>query len=142
LEKYNIQSKLQPGEYLHGEVYGSGVQKNYHYDCSEGERRLCIFDVRVTDPVTGVQRYLDPDERFHWLGTRGLGSLGVPNLYWGEWRGVDHAKTLTIGNSVMAPGQKVMEGVVIRNVDYSDGRKILKLISEDYLADSTNTDHH
>jgi RNA ligase (TIGR02306 family) len=142
LEKYGIESKLQPGEYLHGEVYGSGVQKNYDYGCAEGERKLCVFDIRVTDKSTGVQRYLDPNERYLWLASRGLADLAVPVLYEGSWKSIDHAKALTVGNSVMVPAQKVMEGVVIRNTDYSEGRKILKLISEEYLADKTNTDFH
>ncbi len=49
---------------------------------------------------------------------------------------------MTFGASLLCPEQPVREGIVVRSVDHSNGRRILKWISEDYLDDKSNTDFH
>jgi hypothetical protein len=68
----------------------------------------------------------------------------VPILYEGEFD-YEQAKALTIGDSVLCPSQKVREGIVIKPEVESNhpnvGRKILKLISDQYLL-GKNSDFH
>jgi len=75
-----------------------------------------------------------------WAVDRGLPS--VPELYRGKWN-YELAKAMTLGDSVMEPKQKVREGVVVKSMKEevgACGRKCLKLISEVYLDDKSNSD--
>jgi hypothetical protein len=68
----------------------------------------------------------------------------VPTLYIGVYD-ANYIKTLTEGPSVLEPSQTVIEGVVVRPKEEQQsfiGRKILKYISETYLLDKNNTEHH
>jgi len=135
-EKYSIKDKLKPGETVFGEVYGAKIQKGYMYDCGEGERQLVIFDVHRNG------RWLDPLELQRWCEDRGLNS--VPVIYIGPFS-QSALKAATEGASVMAPSQKVREGVVVRSLQENAvehfGRKMLKSINPQYLLDD-NTDFH
>lgn len=126
---------FKPGEVLYGEIYGSGIQKDYAYGCAEGEQRLAVFDL-VIDGV-----YQDHDTVASWCRDKGL--LMVPELYRGVWDEAV-ARSLTKGPSVLAPSQKVREGNVIRTLTEQKcflGRKMLKLVSDEYLL-GDQTDHH
>lgn len=131
-----LRESLRPGQVVYGEIYGSGVQKNYEYGCKEGQRKLVIFDLMVDG------EYIDTDQLQDWCDV--LGYDMVPVLYRGPFSAAK-AKELTLGNSVMVPTQKVREGVVIKPVHETKchmGRKVLKLISDAYLLDDDNTDFH
>lgn len=69
----------------------------------------------------------------------------VPELYRGPFIGLEFVKGFTKGNSVFVPSQKVREGVVVKSLttydEYGQNRA-LKVISEDYLSDESNTDFH
>jgi len=139
LEKYGVKDKLKPGEVIYGELYGHGIQGGYTYGCSQGEHKLVVFDVkRQTETESD---FLGVDHFQAFCKERGFET--PPELY----RGVfdkDKAKALTIGNSVLVPSQKVIEGVVIKPLEESiglAGRKVLKLISEEYLS-KDQTDFH
>lgn len=138
------------GKVFYGEIYGASIQKNYEYGCKEGERKLVIFDVMVSglplvQTADGLQ---DPNGYLNWTWAEGLcrdlGLPVVPVLYSGPYDAVK-AKELTLGNSVMVPSQKVREGVVIKPLLEQNchiGRKVLKLISDEYLLKEDNTDFH
>lgn len=134
-------SKIKDGETIFGEIYGSGIQKDYNYGCSEGEHKFVLFDVKVLNE-DGSQRWLGPDEVIAYAKERGFDV--VPEVYRGPFS-MALAKELTIGDSILAPSQKVREGVVVKAVEgYSDERgnnKALKVISEAYL-DKDQTDFH
>lgn len=135
---YNLKDKLELYEdhVLYGEIYGDGIQKGYTYGCKLGERKLVIFDVMVKG------KYMDHEEMEEFIIDK-LGLETAPVLFHGEYDAVK-AKELTVGNSVLAPTQKVREGVVIRPVKETIahmGRKVLKLISDQYLLND-NTDFH
>lgn len=137
-KQYGLDKILKPGEIVYGEIYGSGIQKNYNYGCKD-EHKLILFDVRVVDG-DGNLKYLDVEEFKKWTDERNLPR--VPELYTGPWN-YELAKSLTLGASVLAPEQKVREGVVVKSMKEevcSAGRKCLKLISEVYLDDKNNTD--
>jgi RNA ligase (TIGR02306 family) len=149
--KYDLQNKLKPNETIYAELYGPGIQKNYTYGLPEGEHRIVVFDVKKLAedkksnqwlPVLGVEPHSEVDgtvEKF--CEERGLPM--VPVLYRGP-HNKELAKQYTLGPSVLGE-QAVREGIVIRDpyetVCYV-GKKFFKLISEDYLADDTNTDNH
>ena len=139
LDKVNAFIKLSPGETIFGELIGPGVQKGYDYGL-EGHH-FVFFDVKVTKE-DGSQEYLDPEQVEEYARERGFDF--VPVLYRGVFNAA-LAKELSIGPSVYYPKEKVREGVVIKaRTEYSNAssKKALKLISEEYLDDPSNTDNH
>lgn len=123
---YGIVSKLSPGEILYGEIVGSGIQANYTYGCKEGEHAFYAYDLKRDG------HYVSPDVFLGFCRTRNIPH--VPILHRGEFS-LEDAKRMTKGDSTIG-GQKVREGIVIKPETESTewhGRKILKLISDDYL---------
>ena len=138
--KLNVKSKLKSGETIYGEIYGEGIQKNYTYGTKE--HKFILFDVKVMQ-ADGSHKWLSPDEVKQFGEERGFEV--VPELYRGPFQSLEFVKTHTLGNSVLAPSQKVREGVVVKsleNYDESGNNRALKVISEDYLDDKSNTDFH
>ena len=140
-KELDVESKLEDNETVYGEIYGEGIQKNYDYGL-KGEQKFILFDVKIKR-ADGTQYWLDPDVVKVFAKERGFDV--VPELYRGPFLGLDHAKELTLGKSVLSPSQKVREGVVVKAVDnYSDERgnkRALKCISEKYL-DKEQTEFH
>lgn len=135
----DIFSKLKCGETVFGEIIGPKVQKNYDYGLNM--IRFVLFDVKVLEK-DGTQRWLSPKEVVEFAKERDLEH--VPVLYVGPYS-KELAYSLTKGNSVYCPTQKVREGIVIKRADnYSvEGNKeALKWVSEEYLDDQSNTDFH
>lgn len=133
----DVFSKLRPGEQIFGEIVGQGIQKNYHYGHKEGEYTFVLFDVMRDG------EWLDPDDVQQFAAARGFEM--IPILYRGPYN-YDHAKKLTLGNSVYCPTQKIREGIVIKAArGYDEGmgsKKAVKFISEKYLDKKDNTDFH
>lgn len=139
LQKVDAFSKLKPGETIYGELIGPGIQKNYDY--GHTDHHFVLFDVKV-ETADGSQEYLDPEAAEAYAKERGFDF--VPVLYRGVFNPV-LAKEVSMGPSVYNSKQKVREGVVIKSrTEYSNAssKKALKLISEDYLNDKSNTDFH
>jgi len=141
VKKYNLKEQLKDwkGLLLYGEVYGDGIQKNYNYECGPGEQKFIAFDLRYSKNGAFADW-----ATFNLIMTTLPNVPTVPVLYEGPF---DEAKikALTKGNSVLAPTQKVREGVVIKSraeVKCKIGRKCLKLISDEYLLKEDNTDFH
>lgn len=134
-EQYDVFNKLKPGEVIYGEIYGHGIQKNYHYGCKDGEIKLALFDVKIDG------EFLSQRDAIAWAKERGFDF--VPVLYEGPFI-YDDIKALTVGDSVLCPQQKIIEGVVIKSKEETKcymGRKVLKLISDQYLL-KDNSDYH
>lgn len=135
VNKYNLKDKLKPGEVLYGEVYGSGIQGKYTYGCKENEHKLAAFDLMLDG------KYVDPPDFFTFCEDRGIPK--VKELYRGPFS-LAKAKELASGDSVFA-NQKVIEGVVIKPMVETlsfMGRKVLKLINDDYLTQKNLTEFH
>lgn len=139
LKKVDAFNKIKAGETIFGELIGPGVQANYTYGLKE--HHFVLFDVK-RELEDGRQEYLDPEQVEEFAKERGFDF--VPVLY----RGIFNqalAKELSMGPSIYDPGTKVREGVVIKT-RYGYGehgdKKALKLISETYLDDKSNTDEH
>jgi RNA ligase (TIGR02306 family) len=133
--KYNLKECLKPHEVIYGEIYGNNIQKNYTYGCKQNERKLAIYDVQKNG------KWLDYyDARNFCL------ELNLPVVYLiydGKFN-YNYFKTKLTGNSVMVPSQSIIEGGVIRSKKEElcyTGRKILKLINDEYLL-KDNTDYH
>lgn len=136
-----VEEKLRPGEAIYGEIYGDGIQKNYNYGL-KGEHAFVLFDVKVTE-ADGTQRWLDPDEVQEYAFQRGFKM--VPEVYRGQFHSLEFVKQYTVGPSILCPQQKVREGVVVKAYkNYSEfgNKRALKVISEAYLDDHSNTDGH
>lgn len=139
LKKVDAFSKLKPGETIYGELIGPGIQKGYEYGLKD--HHFVLFDVKV-EHADGSQEYLDPEEAEAFAIERGFDF--VPVLYKGVFNG-ELAKQLSSGPSVYSPEEKVREGVVVKirnQYSINGSKRALKLINEDYLADTTNTDEH
>lgn len=139
LNKIGAFDKLKPGETIYGELIGPGIQKNYDY--GHKEQHFVLFDVKV-EREDGSQEYLDPEQVEAYAKERGFDF--VPVLYRGVFNAA-LAKEMSMGPSVYCAEQKVREGVVIKaraGYGFNSSKKALKLISEDYLADDSNTDFH
>lgn len=134
--KYRLKEILEPGEVIYGEIYGDGIQNNYNYGCKAGEFGLVVFDL-MRD---GVYQDTVALKLFCYLRELQM----PPILYHGPFD-LEVIKALTIGNSVLCPAQKVREGVVIKpekdSIAYF-GRKVLKLVSDEYLMLKDNSEFH
>lgn len=132
--KMNVSALLNPGEVIYGEIIGPGIQKDYDY--SLREHKFVLFDVKKDG------KWLLPDE----VAIFAINKFElVPTLYKGFFN-KDEAYKLTFGPSKFDSNTKIREGIVIKdavNYNNTDGSKrALKWVSEDYLADPTNTDNH
>lgn len=140
VKKYQLEDKLRPNEILYGEIYGAGIQKGYDYGTSE--HKMVVFDVKKLADDKKSNQWLTVDQVDEFCRERSLPM--VPQLYRGPYN-KELAKQHTLGASVLNPSQKVREGIVVRDpketICYA-GKKIFKLISEDYLADESNSDNH
>ncbi len=140
VNQYNLKTVLHPGEVLYGEIVGNNIQANYTYGCKPGEYKLVVFDMKQQS--TTSSEYLSVDDFQQIVKLKGLESC--PILYQGSWD-KELVYRLTKGRSVYCPDQPVREGIVVKSLTEESchiGRKVLKLVSEEYLADHTNTDEH
>lgn len=142
VDKYGLKEKLTNGQCLYGEIYGDGIQKGYTYGCKTNEHKIVVYDLKIELSSDGQKGYIDSDSLFNWCALNDIPH--VPLLYFGAF---DYAaiKKMTEGNSVLCPEQKVREGVVIKpefEVYDHMGRKVLKLVSDEYLLNKENTDFH
>lgn len=140
LKKTNAFGKIKPNETIFGELCGPGIQKGYSYGFKE--HQFALFDVKILNK-DGTQSWLTPDEVEAYAKERGF--LLVPILYKGPFN-KELAYQLTKGKSEFNDkSEKVREGCVIKAAkDYSiaGNKQALKWISEEYLADESNTDGH
>lgn len=138
-KKLDVFNKLRFGEAVYGEIIGPGIQKGYTYGLTE--HAFILFDVKVLQ-ADGTQKWLSPSEVKDFAEERGFQL--VPILYEGPFN-KDLVYSLSKGASVFCPREKVREGIVIKaaeNYSLNGNKQALKLVSEDYLSDVTNTDEH
>lgn len=138
-KKLDVFSKIKPNEIVFGEIVGPGIQKGYAYGLKE--HKFILFDVKRVNP-DGTQEWLDPVAVQQFAIQRDFSF--VPVLYEGPYN-KEFIQTLSTGASVFDPNEKVREGAVLKAIEgYSQGgnKKALKMINEDYLADTKNTDNH
>ncbi len=136
VKQYDLRKKLLNGEVIYGEIYGDGIQKNYSYGCKAGEHKAAFFDLMRYDC------YVSTAEFQAYIKHSSLPS--VPILFTGPYD-VEYIKNLSKGNSVLCPAQKIREGVVVKPLNESTcymGRKVLKLINDDYLLKAETTELH
>lgn len=138
LKDYEAESKLKNGEFIHAEIVGPGIQKNYTYGYKK--HVLVIFDVRVMQE-DGTQKWLNPEECQAFAKERGFNF--VPVLSVGPFNKQILA-ACTTGNDESDRGE-VREGCVVKsrfNYDLSGNKNCFKSINPAYLLDHSNTDNH
>lgn len=132
-EKYALDEILEHGEAVFGEIVGPGIQKGYTYG-HETDHAFYAYDVAVDG------EYLDPVAFAHFCDERSIPR--VPHLFTGEFE-EGFVKGLATGDSTIG-GQKCREGVVIKpmqEVKCMVGRKVLKLLSDEYLLKDQDEFH-
>lgn len=143
LNMYDIDTALQPGEAVYGEIIGFGIQKGYAYGHKEGDVSFYVYDVKKDD------KWLNHDEVVAWCKERGFDM--VPELYRGRFDMAKLAQKTQGPSTVCDPKQQsVREGLVLRTVTEQlapDGnsRKMSKWVSEEFLfrnAADEGTDWH
>lgn len=139
LKKIKAFEKIKNNEFVHGELIGEGVQRNYTYGIKG--HHVVIFDVRLLQP-DGTQKWLNPEEAEAYAKERGFDF--VPVLYKGPYSQAI-VQQHTSGPSVLCPSEKIREGCVVKsryNYDQDQSKRAMKSINPDYLNDPTNTDNH
>lgn len=127
-KRLNLEHLLSPGEILYGEIYGSTVQKGFHYGLAPGEIGFVAFDLMRDGQYVPYAEFVEFCSK-HNIPT-------APLLYVGLFyqRLVDE---YTPGVSVLHKSQKIREGIVIKSAIEErspvTGRKILKSINPEYL---------
>lgn len=138
---YDLARKLEPNETVYFEIYGAGIQKGYSYGHEKDTRSIAVFDVKVLSDDKQSTRWLSVDELVEWCIKNQLPM--VPVLYRGPHSN-EKAEEMTKGDSTIG-GQKVREGIVVRDPNQTVcyyGKKVFKLLSEDYLDNKDNSDFH
>jgi RNA ligase (TIGR02306 family) len=134
-EKYDIKRKLREqamlylregtlgsGVIIYGEIYGTGIQKNYDYGLKDIE--FAGFDLVVNG------KYEDVFFTQHMFGSYFIDLPHVPILYVGPWSQETQDK-FVFNNNI--EGTKVPhEGIVIKHVS-GERNKVAKVINPDYL---------
>ena len=137
IEKEGAFEFIEDGAFVHAELIGPGLQKNYTYGLTE--HHIIVFDVRLMQE-DGTQKWLDPEDAEKWADERGFDFAEV--LYKGPFD-KDVLEKLTVGRCSL--GNEVREGVVVKARYHYDnqGDKVgFKSISPEYLADTSNSDEH
>lgn len=136
-KELDLDNLLELGEELFGEIIGSGLQGGYTYGHSDGEISFYAYDLMRDG------KFLPPAEFVAWCDKHNI--KRVPVLALDEPFDITRLETLKRGDSDIG-GQRVKEGLVIKamseSVDPRLGRKILKVISEDYLLQKNISDFH
>lgn len=112
---------------LFGEIYGPSIQK-FGYGLNQGELGYVAFDLMLDGKYVDAPTFSDLCEAFS--------VPQAPVLYVGPYD-KDRIKSLTLGRSLLG-GTHIREGVVVRPIteerDPKFGRRILKLVSDEYLT--------
>jgi len=121
--------KKNEGLTLYGEIVPVQGQ-NFMYGCKPGELKFFVFDILKFNHTWVSKKDTEPNDFF------GLLNHWVPILYIGEYV-KEEVKKLVEGKSTLDKNT-VREGIVITSYEEEHvrglGRKILKLISNDYLS--------
>lgn len=150
VEKYNLKDAIEDVKsdiknihgtkcesiIVYGEIYGPNIQSGYHYGIKDGDVGLVVFDVMVDG------KYLNTIDA---LTSCIFACIPIVPVLYNDEFDYSRIEKLTEGDSVLCPTQKVREGVVIKPVHESTvycGRKVLKLLSKEYLANKNNTEFH
>jgi len=133
VEKYNLRSKLQPGEVIYAEIYGDGIQKGYLYSCAPGERRMVVLDLK-----------LDGEYVSHHTTTLFCGSRGLPIVPLDAYIYFDPERIKKYVDAPSWLGKEIREGVVLKpwiEEHTYMGRKILKWKSDQFLLTQEDDSH-
>jgi len=133
-EKYKIREKLwdlfkqykdyyeiEEGIVIYGEIFGTGIQKNYDYGLTDIE--FAGFDVTINGEYCDSGRRLD-------IFSNVLLLPHVPILYGGNWS--QEIQDSFVFNNFIQGTKVPHEGIVIKAIDGSR-QKVAKVINPDYL---------
>ena len=140
VEEHDLKNKIEPNELWYGEIIGHGIQAGYAYGYKEGEVDVFFMDIR--NATTG--KYVD----FDWMVQRVMdeGEEAVPHT-WGNYNATKIMETLNEPGlcSFIDFETRPVEGFVVRplkEATFYGGRKILKVLNDEYLLRKDTTDWH
>jgi RNA ligase (TIGR02306 family) len=111
---------IEDGIVIYGEIYGSGIQKNYDYGLEEF--KYVGFDVTINGQYCDVKR--------SFMIQNMLGLDYVPVLHYGNWN--QEIQDSFVFNNFIEGTKVPHEGIVIKSID-GDRHKVAKVINPDYL---------
>jgi RNA ligase (TIGR02306 family) len=138
VRKYKLQKLVPKGFVLYGEIYGPGIQKGYSYSVPNGDIGLVFFDLSIDGSYVGFASLTTLCNQ--------LGLATVPRLMVDF--DIDKIQSMLNGKGLVSDldmKTKPVEGFVIRSLREDScyhGRRILKLLNEEYLLNKDNTDFH
>ena len=138
VDEHQLADKIDFGHLWYGEIVGDGIQTGYDYSYTEGN--VDVFFMDVKDSVT--QKYLDFKDAVEYVELEG--EKMVPYSAWI----FNKDEILKLLNNPDATSEvdlmtNPIEGFVIRSMKeekFYGGRKILKLLSDEYLLRKDNSD--
>jgi len=136
-EMLDIKNRLEPGEQVFFEIFGSGIQ-DLVYGKNQGEVGVAVFD------FTKDGKYLNYPDYLQMMIKKGWNKMVAPTVTMGKWS-KDFLK-LAEEQSIACPDQ-LMEGFVLKPMEEENsyelqGRKILKVVSDRYLLRKDGTERH
>jgi len=138
VDEHELPYKIPFGQLWYGEIVGFGIQKGYDYSYRDG--MVDVFFMDVKDSVT--QEYMNFRTASVHIETKG--EKMVPYALW-VFKKDDILKLLNNPDATSEVDKmtKPIEGFVIRSEKeekFYGGRKILKLLSDEYLLRKDNSD--
>ena len=135
VKQYDLKNRIPKGYVIYGEIVGDKIQKLYNYGLGPDEHELYVFDVMKDGEYLSYHMYQE------FCGINRL--LQVPLYYLGPL----NRNTILLhrdGDSAIG-GQKIREGIVLKpqvETTCFFGRKVLKVISEQYYMIKDVSDFH
>lgn len=128
---------------LFGEVFGAGVQDLHYGKSARNDETLGYVAFDLAANYGGQRTWIDAD--LFLLAANNLSIPTPPVLYSGPFN-LEKLAEVASGLTVLGEGAHIREGIVIRPIreGYSDvlgGRKIAKLVSDDYVLRQGGTEY-
>lgn len=149
-EKYKLEQVIPKGQIWYGEIVGPGIQKNYDYSYPEGDFGLFIFDILDQSAGRWLNFHEVQGHVQHSADTvTGPSVDTVPVILRTTYASVAYIDSICNGPGVevsRVDGRTTpIEGVVVRTKyekAVNGQRCLLKMLSNEYLLNKSNTDYH
>jgi RNA ligase (TIGR02306 family) len=140
VDDHGLPHKVPFGHLWYGEIVGDGIQTGYNYSYTEGNVDVFFMDVKDSE----TQQYLDFAD-----AVTEVELAGEKMVPYAPWK-FNMQEVLALLNNPDVTSEvdkltKPIEGFVVRPMKeqkFYGGRKILKVLSDEYLLRKDNTDWH
>jgi RNA ligase (TIGR02306 family) len=145
VKEHDLENKIPKGQIWYGEIIGGNIQKNFNYGLGD-QLDVYFFDVFSHTAPVGYLNFKDAENEIIYAEEKMVPGKMVPGgrLLGYSLGGISDLLNHPPISSRIDPNTKA-EGFVVRSTKEArklGQRKLLKLISEDYLLQKGNTDYH